>query len=308
MPCGWLNTPAPKRTTRFPNGSNLAIGSTVEPTQSTAPHLSNTHRLLPSRSSATLVARPILRPSGKFNQSPSTQYEEKAAFCCAEPWPASNASTAAQPSAPQRPGIETLRDIALLRFRTALSRFLPRRVGGVAPMPSPQEVRLRKPPRPYRIIPGGLDFLRSAHVLVEPLNGARPCLLGRYLVVAFRRRIIEETMNRIRINVAFEPDVVFLQLSLLRRIGLRQPLVEGAVVDEDGRLDFRHIFRIGRTTVERGGRRQVRAQQNGQVIGHTAAKAKAGCANFSRAVRTRFQPLRGSDEILGPLGGIDLGK
>src|SRR5262249_59356916 len=103
-------------------------------------------------------------------------------------------------------------------------------------------------------------------------------------------------------------DIVFLQLSFLRRIGLRQRLIEGTVVDEDCRLNFRHVFRLGRATVERGGRRQVWAQQNGQVVGHTAAKAKAGCADFSRAVWTRFQPLRGGDEILGPLGGVDLGK
>src|SRR5580704_15200380 len=78
----------------------------------------------------------------------------------------------------------------------------------------------------------------SAHIPVEPLNGARPCLRGRGLVVAFRRRVIEEPMNRIRIDMAFVPDVVFLELGFLRRIGLRQVLVEGAVVDEDGRLDF----------------------------------------------------------------------
>src|SRR5215813_7995124 len=95
----------------------------MEPTQSTAPHLSNIHTLLPSRSSATLVASPIVRPSGKFSQPSSTEYELKVAFCCAKPWPASNANTAAHPNAPQRTGIEALRDIALLRFRTALSRF-----------------------------------------------------------------------------------------------------------------------------------------------------------------------------------------
>src|SRR6266436_6997230 len=82
-----------------------------------------------------------------------------------------------------------------------------------------------EPLRPYRIIRDGLDPV-SAHILVEPLNGARPCLLGRDLVVAFRCRVIEETMNRIRINVAFVPDVVFLQLSFLSRIGLRQRLIE----------------------------------------------------------------------------------
>src|SRR5438309_11615071 len=65
-----------------------------------------------------------------------------------------------------------------------------------------------EPLRPYRIVPDGLDPL-SAHILVEPRNGARPCLLGRDLIVAFRRRAIEEPMNRIRVNVAFVPDVAF---------------------------------------------------------------------------------------------------
>jgi hypothetical protein len=31
-------------------------------------------------------------------------------------------------------------------------------------------------------------------------------------------------------------------------------------VDEDGRLDFWHVFRLGRATIERCGRRQIRAQ------------------------------------------------
>jgi hypothetical protein len=48
--------------------------------------------------------------------------------------------------------------------------------------------------RPYRIIPDCLGRL-YAHILVEPLDCARPCLLGRDLVVAFRRRVIEEAMN-----------------------------------------------------------------------------------------------------------------
>src|SRR5258708_27055086 len=117
--------------------------------------------------------------------------------------------------------------------------------------------------------PDGLDPL-STHILVEPVNGARPGLLGCDLVVAFRRRVIEEPMNRIRINVAFVPDVVFLQLSFLRPIRLRQVLIEGAVVDEDGRLDFRHVFRLWRATVERGSRRQIPAQPHCQGFGHDA--------------------------------------
>src|SRR5215467_8761450 len=114
-------------------------------------------------------------------------------------------------------------------------------------------VRLRKPPQSYRIILDNLALLCAAYILVEPLQGARPCLRGRGLVIAFRRRVIEETMNRIRIDVALVPDFVLLQLGFLRRISLGQRLIESAVVDEDGRLDFRHVFRLGRATIERGG-------------------------------------------------------
>src|ERR1700722_4317466 len=78
-----------------------------------------------------------------------------------------------------------------------------------------------EPLRPYRIIPDGLGRL-CARILVEPLDRARPCLLGRDLVVALRRRVIEEAMNRIRINVAFIPDVVLLQLRFLGGVGSRQ--------------------------------------------------------------------------------------
>jgi hypothetical protein len=35
----------------------------------------------------------------------------KIVFCCAKPWPASNANAAAQPSAPKRTDIKTLRDM-----------------------------------------------------------------------------------------------------------------------------------------------------------------------------------------------------
>jgi hypothetical protein len=75
-------------------------------------------------------------------------------------------------------------------------------------------------PQSYRIIIDNLALLCAAYILVEPLKGARPCLLGRGLVIAFRRRVIKETMNRIRIDVTFIPDFVFLQLGFLRRISL----------------------------------------------------------------------------------------
>src|SRR5712691_11572339 len=77
--------------------------------------------------------------------------------------------------------------------------------------------------------PDGLVLL-CARILVEPRNGARPCLFGRGLVVAFGRGVVEEAMHGIRIDVAFEADVVFLQLRFLRGIGIRQVLIERAVV------------------------------------------------------------------------------
>src|SRR5262245_26093061 len=52
---------------------------------------------------------------------------------------------------------------------------------------------------------------RRPGVLIEPLDRASPGLGRRGFVVAFRRCVIEETMNRIRPDVAFDRDVVFLQ-------------------------------------------------------------------------------------------------
>jgi hypothetical protein len=60
------------------------------------------------------------------------------------------------------------------------------------------------------------------------------------------------------------------------------------VVDEDRRLDLRHVLRLGRATIERGSRCEIRAQQNGQCIGHATAVAKTGCGDLSRTVRERF--------------------
>src|ERR1039457_778500 len=53
--------------------------------------------------------------------------------------------------------------------------------------------------------------LGRAHILVEPLDGARPGLRRRRPIVAFRRGVVEEAMHRIRIDMAFIADIVFLQ-------------------------------------------------------------------------------------------------
>src|SRR3954462_15178348 len=60
--------PAPKLVTNLPAGSNFMIGATFDLPQSLAPQRSNTHRLLPSRSTSTPIGAPILRPSGSFAQ------------------------------------------------------------------------------------------------------------------------------------------------------------------------------------------------------------------------------------------------
>src|SRR6266576_7222648 len=92
-----------------------------------------------------------------------------------------------------------------------------------------------------------------------------------------------------------------LQLRFLRGISLRQRLIERAVMDQNGGLDFGHVLRPGRAAVERCRGGQFVAQLDGQGIGHAAAKAEARRADFPVAISTRFQPPRGGNEILEPL-------
>src|SRR6185369_14931281 len=124
-----------------------------------------------------------------------------------------------------------------------MSRHAARRVVPFADAPEP-------PPR-YSNSLSGLGFL-AAGVLVEPRDGARPGGLSGLLVVALGRGVVEEAVHGIGPDVAFVLHVVLLQLGFLSRIRSRQSLIEAAVVDEDRRLDLRHIFRLGRAAVIRG--------------------------------------------------------
>ena len=56
--------PAPRLLTTLPDASNFRMGATLDPTQSFAPHRSNTHTLVPSRSIVMPAVDPTLRPSG----------------------------------------------------------------------------------------------------------------------------------------------------------------------------------------------------------------------------------------------------
>src|SRR5215510_13391582 len=58
-------------------------------------------------------------------------------------------------------------------------------------------------------------ILLCTRILVEPLDGTRPCLFCSGLVVAFRSGVIEEAVHGIWIDMAFIADVVFLQFRLL---------------------------------------------------------------------------------------------
>src|SRR6266567_3247066 len=81
---------------------------------------------------------------------------------------------------------------------------------------------------------------RRSGILVKPLDGANPCLRRGDFVVAFRRGVIEETMDRVRPDMDLTRDIVFLQRLLIRRIGLDEGRVERAMVYEYRGFDFRH--------------------------------------------------------------------
>ena len=86
--------------------------------------------------------------------------------------------------------------------------------------------------------------------------------------------------------MAFIADIVFFKLRFLRRLAIHRRLVERAMMDQDRRLDLGHILRLGRSAIEGRGRRQIRAHQDRQGVGHAAAKAEAGGADFPGAIRS----------------------
>src|SRR4029079_14329152 len=78
-------------------------------------------------------------------------------------------------------------------------------------------------------------------VLVEQADRALPRELRRRLVVA-RSRVDVEAVVRARVNVPFVAHVRRLERRLVRGPAAHQPLVELAVMDEDRRLDLRHVL------------------------------------------------------------------
>src|SRR5712692_1089666 len=86
MPCGNNSRPAPKLFNRFPDESNLRMGSSFDPSQANgkaglmreggmdSPHRSATQTLVPSGSMATALVDPQLRPSGSLPQLAIVRY------------------------------------------------------------------------------------------------------------------------------------------------------------------------------------------------------------------------------------------
>jgi len=77
------------------------------------------------------------------------------------------------------------------------------------PLALTQEERGVAPQGRPLVEPGGSVRLsrRRLHVLVEPTDRAAPRQVGRGLVVAFRRRVAVEPMDRVRIDVALVRNV-----------------------------------------------------------------------------------------------------
>src|SRR5581483_10381802 len=92
--------PAPKLATSLPVGSNFMIGATFDLLQLLAPQRSNTHTLLPSRSTSTPIGAPIFRLSESLVQLSSSRYGLGAEFgSCAYADTAVMALTAAMTAA-----------------------------------------------------------------------------------------------------------------------------------------------------------------------------------------------------------------
>src|SRR5665213_97340 len=74
MPCGNTNMPAPKLASSLPVGSKCRIGGRLESAQLSPPQRSNTQTLLPSRSTATAVVPPQVRPAGSWPKDVAAPY------------------------------------------------------------------------------------------------------------------------------------------------------------------------------------------------------------------------------------------
>src|SRR3989442_9317298 len=90
----------------------------------------------------------------------------------------------------------------------------------------------------------------SAQVLVEPIDGACPCLLGRCFVVALRRGVVVEAMNGTGIDVSLMWNVGRFQSCLVRRPALSQPCIHFAMMNQHCRFDLRNVGSSGRPSVK----------------------------------------------------------
>src|SRR6185503_13512387 len=115
----------------------------------------------------------------------------------------------------------------------------------------------------------------SCQVLPEEGDGALPRQLRRRLVVA-RRGVVVEAVLRAAILVDLVAHARFLQLLLVRRIGVVDARVALSQMREDRRLDLRRLARGRCDAVVRRRRLQVRAHRRGEPVGRAATPAETG--------------------------------
>src|SRR5207249_10560086 len=95
----------------------------------------------------------------------------------------------------------------------------------------------------------------GSQVLVEEIDRALPRQLGRRLVIA-RRRVVVEAVVGAGVHELLVLDVVRLQRLLEVWPSGVDAVVEPAIVNEQRRLDLRHVFRLRLASVVRRGRRK----------------------------------------------------
>src|SRR5260221_10434091 len=86
----------------------------------------------------------------------------------------------------------------------------------------------------------------------------------------------------------------------------RNPCVKFAVLRKDGRFDIGRIGSAWLTSVEWNRSGKVGAHPHGQQVDNAATEAKADSAEFTGAIRARFQPRCGGEEIFSHFGAVDL--
>src|SRR5262245_21242955 len=115
---------------------------------------------------------------------------------------------------------------------------------------------------------------RSSGVLVEPFDGSSPGLRRGDFVVSLRRGVIEESMNRLRPDVAFVRYVVFLQFCFIRGPGINELGIQAAMVHQYCRFDLRNVCGRWCAAIKGSGRGQVRTKQCRDRVRHAAAEAE----------------------------------